>query len=301
MEPQQFQPMTIGQILDRTFRLYSKHLITFIAIVAVVLVPLTVLQMPLTKLQIEAGADSTAWLAGALAGLLLSVLAIVGHVLSTGALLKAISNAYMGEEVSVSSSYRFVLPKLLSLIGASIVVGLVVGLGFLLIVPGIIFALMFALTTPALVCEDRRAFNAMSRSSELSKGNKGKIFLVWLLTWLISMGIALALNAVGGLVFGVAGIFHPNALAGASWSQVTGQALINLLSSILAVPISAGAIVLLYYDIRIRKEGFDLEMLAQSMGGQSPPVSPPPIGAAAGGPQSFGENLSDTSGPPSLK
>jgi hypothetical protein len=44
------------------------------------------------------------------------------------------------------------------------------------------------------------------------------------------------------------------------------------LGQILAIPISTAASILLYYDLRIRKEGFDLQMLAQSMtAGQGEP------------------------------
>ena len=40
----------------------------------------------------------------------------------------------------------------------------------------------------------------------------------------------------------------------------------GVLARILSAPIGAAAYVLLYYDLRIRKEGFDLQMLAQSVG-----------------------------------
>jgi hypothetical protein len=43
------------------------------------------------------------------------------------------------------------------------------------------------------------------------------------------------------------------------------QQLVSIIPQILATPIGASAFILLYYDLRIRKEGFDLEMLARSM------------------------------------
>ena len=59
----------------------------------------------------------------------------------------------------------------------------------------------------------------------------------------------------------------------AAHTMVTG--LFEIAGTILATPISAVAFILLYYDLRIRKEGFDLEMLSQTLGGSAP--APPPV------------------------
>ena len=70
-----------------------------------------------------------------------------GHALCQAALIKNISELYLGREATVGQSYRYVIPKLLTLIGAGILVTLVVSMGYiLLIVPGVIFTLWLALT-----------------------------------------------------------------------------------------------------------------------------------------------------------
>ena len=208
------------------------------------------------------------------------MLALVAQALCNGALLKGISGAYLGKDTSVGEAYRFVLPRLLSLIGAAIMVGLVVNLGFvLLIVPGIIFALMYALTSQAIVCENLGAFKGMTRSSQLSKGSKGKIF------WL-SLVVALITMAAWGIFYAVSQLFQTTPtmanVQDVRWSNLVIESSFELVGSALIAPIAAGAFILLYYDLRIRKEGFDLEMLAQSMGEQAaeqateqPPLEPP--------------------------
>jgi uncharacterized membrane protein len=174
----------------------------------------------------------------------------------------------------VGIAYRQVLPKILSLVGASIMVAVVVMLGFVfLIVPGIILLTMYALTTQAMVCEDLGAFKGMTRSEKLSKGNKGKIFWVLLVVGLLTV--------VVGWVFGfVADSLQKQTtnleeLRSVVWFNVLVQSLFNLVSSTLIAPITAGATILLYYDLRIRKEGFDLEMMARSMNLAAPALAAP--------------------------
>ena len=99
------------------------------------------------------------------------------------------------------------LPKLLTVILASILVGLVAAVGFLLcIVPGVIFMLWFALAIQVIVIEGQGVTASMARSKELVKGNMGKVFLVGLILFLIGLlvggvatGISIVLRAALGM------------------------------------------------------------------------------------------------------
>jgi len=266
MEAQPLVPMTIGQILDRTFKLYRQSFIRFITIAAVVAVPVFLLQMVLQQaIQTRAAAPTVEEAQGvtgiAIGGsLVLVFFTLVATMLCNGALAKSVSEAYLGKDVSVGQAYRVVLPKLGTLILAAILVGLLVMIGFLmLIIPGIIFFLWYSLTAQAVVLENCSATGGMSRSKALLKGNLGKVFAVGFLVNIISAIVGGVFGAIGGLIGG--GMQNPQSvliLTGAF--QVVGQ--------VLATPISAAAFILLYYDMRIRKEGFDLEMLAGSMGAE---------------------------------
>lgn len=297
MEPQQFEPMSIGGILDRTFRLYKNNFVRFITIVAIIQVPITLLMLVSTSLmqsgfsvspavdygdlrnegtsnmegtmgnEGESGLGGMDWEGPNPGAIILSMIvvligviaAVLGNMLCQGALTKSISEFYLGHEITVGQAYKFVLPKLLTLIGAGILVGLIVWLGFIMcIVPGVIFGLWFALTQPSIIVENLRATQGMSRSKALASGNLGKIFcvgfLVILITWAISLPFGWGGFAIGKI------LFASNVLLGDFISQ-----LFALIGQILAMPVSAAAFILLYYDMRIRKEGFDLQMLAQAM------------------------------------
>ncbi|GMU21583.1 MAG: hypothetical protein AMXMBFR13_16750 [Phycisphaerae bacterium] len=274
MSTPQFQPMSVGQILDQTFRLYREHFVRFFTIVAVVYVPVGLLSILLIALvfqettqitvdQQTGAIDASGVVASMITTGAIALLAMVGTQLCNGALIKNVSEAYLGRQSSVGEAYRFVLPKIGTLIWASFLVGVVVMIGFiLLIVPGVIFALWFALTTPAIVAENLKASRGMSRSKVLASGNLGKIFGTLFIVAVISWIVQVLFQWGGGLLTG--GI-SDTPLAAVVLTQV-----FSIIGQIVAMPIGATAMILLYYDLRIRKEGFDLEMMAQSLGGAFP-------------------------------
>ncbi|MBN1347707.1 MAG: hypothetical protein JXQ73_33780 [Phycisphaerae bacterium] len=295
MAETQFEPMSVGGILDQTFKLYRKHFLRFLAIVAIVQVPLLLIAMavvaPLAatsvpaseQVRFESSAESedlgggseesdtgpevspgvaVAMMVGVLVGVLLMLL---GMTLCNAALIKSISESYLGNDVSVGEAYRFILPKVWPIIVAQILVSLFVGCGILLlIVPGIIFIAWYALTTQVIVIEDRGVMGGVKRSKELSKGNRGKILGVIVSVGLLTIIIKYAGGILAMLILAVLPIKS-------SVVELIVTQGIDIVANVLAAPISAAAMILLYYDLRIRKEGFDLEMLAQSMGAGAQP------------------------------
>ncbi len=297
MEAQQFEPMSIGGILDRTFRLYKNNFVRFITIVAIIQVPISLLMLVSTSLmqrgvsikpaagyedfrndetsnmeettgeEEESGIEGMGWEEPSPAAIILGgvimiiggISALLGNMLCQGALTKSVSEFYLGHEITVGQAYKFVLPKLLTLIGAGFLVGLIVWLGIIMcVVPGVIFGLWFALTTPSIIVENLRAIKGMSRSKALASGNLGKIFSVGFLVILITWAITIPFSGAGLIISRI--LFAGNVLLVDFINQF-----FNLIGQILAIPIGAAAFILLYYDLRIRKEGFDLQMLAQAM------------------------------------
>lgn len=281
MSMPQFEPMSVSGILDRALRLYRDQFVRFVAIAAIVQVPLGLMMSVGLALIIGAGTvadrseDPPVFLmaAGAVGFLVFMVFALVGHQICTAALLKCVGETYLGGEATVWQAYRFVLRKALTLICAAILVVLISMLGYMLcIVPGVIFSLWYALTTPAIVMENLGAVAGMGRSKQLAKGNLGKIFLVFLIILLITWMLTYPLNFAAGLLAGL--ISRGDPLISMFITQVA-----QFVPQIIVMPFSAAASVLLYYDLRIRKEGFDLEMLAASMGSErkAPDVPQPHV------------------------
>lgn len=277
MQARDFEPMSIGRILDQTFKIYRENFIRFVTIVAVIQVPIGLLAIISTssfrrgvpvrqssdyRQLSQEEPDPTVALFGAAGMIVTGIIGMFGQVLCRGALTKSVSESYLGNEISVGQAYQFVLPKFLTLILAGIFVVLVVYLGLLLlVVPGVIFGLWFALTTPAIIVENLRATQGMSRSKALASGNLGKIFSVGFLVLLISFVLSIVLH------YG-ASMFTRTLFSGNVTLALAINHLVTVVANILVAPIGATAYILLYYDLRIRKEGFDLQMLADSIGSE---------------------------------
>ncbi|MBC8374037.1 MAG: hypothetical protein H8E53_10615 [Planctomycetes bacterium] len=284
MTQRNFQPMTIGQILDNSFRLYRQNFIKFLAIMAVIYVPLALVQMGWTQMilsGIQASGGRQSPDPGILIGgaLVTIFIAIIATTLGSAALIRSVSQSYLGKATSIGEAYGAVLPKLLTLIGAAILVMLLVMLGLLLlIIPGIIFALRYSLTSQSIVIEDLGATEGMGRSKNLAAGNLGKIYGVTFLMGLITFVITWGIQQGGGLMIEAP---TPENLS----RVVMSTQIVATVAEILVAPLSAIALILLYYDIRIRKEGFDLEMLARGLGNEE---GVQPIGVSLESPENDG-------------
>jgi membrane-anchored glycerophosphoryl diester phosphodiesterase (GDPDase) len=153
-------------------------------------------------------------------------------------------------------------PKMLIVFLASTVAFLFLLLGFL--VYGIIMSLRYALAIPACTVENLKARQAIRRSVQLSKGSRGRVFMLGLLALIIQLGLT-------GLTQGffiMVGIKNKGVIP--VWMSVVQQ-LLAFLTNTFVQPIYATGFTLFYYDQRVRKEGFDIEHMMQSVGMTQPP------------------------------
>jgi uncharacterized membrane protein len=154
---------------------------------------------------------------------------------------------------------------------ASILIALVTGslflLIFLAIVYAILMALRYSLALPSSVLEDLPARKAIRRSIELSKGSRGRIFVLGLLISAIQIGLV----AVSQVVFIVIAFKDHGQLP--VWVQILQQ-VVGFFTNTLIGPMYATGLTLFYYDQRMRKEGFDIEWMMQAAGMIAPPLDP---------------------------
>jgi uncharacterized membrane protein len=155
-------------------------------------------------------------------------------------------------------------------VGAFLVLGLVV---LLLMIPWIVYAtwmtLRYALAVPACVVEDLKARKAIRRSIELTKGSRGRIFLLLLLVFVLEIALVL----VSQLFLVVVAVKHPGqplSLVAQAISQI-----IAFFTNTFLGPIYATGVALFYYDQRIRKEGYDIEWMMQAAGLTAPAAAQP--------------------------
>ena len=143
------------------------------------------------------------------------------------------------------------------------------------IVYAVLMGLRYSLAVPACVVEDIKARKAIRRSIELSKGSRGRIFLLGLLIVVIQIGLVV----LAQVFFIVAAVKSHGVLP--LWVRVLQQ-FVGFLTNSFIGPMYATGLTLFYYDQRIRKEGYDIEWMMQAAG-----LTPPEAAAESvpNGPQ----------------
>jgi len=258
--------MSLGELLDRSFFLYRKHFALFVGIIA--LPHLVLLAFQLIGVAINRG-TTMAFTATGLVWLFATLVLYLGaSAASQGATVVAVSKVHLGTDTSISEAFAGIKGRILYLALIMIGVGIGVSIGFvLLIVPGIILALMWALTIPVAVLEDKGLRDATARSAELTKGNRGRIFMVYFL-FIVLMYIVILLWEVP--IFAAIGIFARSGQRPLTvlpvWTQVA-LPVCTFLSQCLVGPLLTIALSLVYYDQRVRKEAFDLQLMMSTIDG----------------------------------
>ena len=266
------EPADVGGLLDRVFKMYLGNFAQMVGTLAIVYVPYVAVTMFWQRVLMR-DKSVGGMLLGALGVLLW---ALVFMPLATGATTYAVSERYLGRRISIGQSYSRASTHLLTIVGSGFVVGLVVMLGLLLFcVPGILFMLSYAVVIPAVVIDGLGVTASMDRSKALAEGHRGRVFLVLLVLWILS--IILTLGSLFASMM-LAGPIQPGQSPPLMFEVI--QNIVGLLTA----PLGTIAAVIIYYDLRVRKEGFDLEMLSRAMsptpaiplgGPWQPPPGPP--------------------------
>jgi hypothetical protein len=266
--------MSLGDLLDETFALYRRNFALFAGIVAVISVPETVINTVLAASRpasfVVKNANGTSQLdSNALSQTLVlgGVQILIGIVLSqiiVAALSRAVSDRYLNRSLTVGQAYASIGGRtLVTLLVALFLFILLIGVTFfLVIIPAVYFYVRYAFIPQAIVLERTGVRAAFSRSSQLVRGSWWRVFGILLVVTLL---VAVLNGVVSAVVIALVTVGSASGTAG----TVITQSLSGIIN-IFVQPIQLGATVLLYYDLRIRKEGFDLELAAASMEGRQP-------------------------------
>jgi len=166
-----------------------------------------------------------------------------------------ISRIYLGYKVGVIETYRICTHKIFSILAIVILSSMSIFVGLiLLVIPGLIAYVFVFLAIPVFMIEGTSGWPALIRSRELVRG---KFFTI--------LGFILLTMLVGGVFDIAVSALIPDSFAN---HLIIEQLLTQAVDSITSLALSV-ITVLLYFDIRVRNEGFDLEMLAASMESQS--------------------------------
>jgi hypothetical protein len=306
--------MSAGDILDQAIRIYRQNFVPLIIMVAIVVLPVTILQtaalaliFPFSTLltdptqfdpnTFDPDTFETSTLFGPFIVLTIvfSILSAIVTLFQWGAITSFVSERFLGRTITVRQAYGNAFRRGLSLFiaailffGAILVIYLAlvaafivpfamvaalgssggdgpaaaVGFAFLclcvLFIP-VLFGIAFLLTrwafwVQAIMCEGFNSTGSLGRSWKLTKGSALRVFafllLLGILIYAVSAGLAFTVTF--GTIF-----------IGSPLLQLLAQSAIGAIIGIVVAPLQAAVLTVLYYDLRIRKEGFDLQMQMQ--------------------------------------
>ncbi|HXM38865.1 MAG TPA: hypothetical protein VN908_09465 [Gemmatimonadales bacterium] len=283
--------MQLGEILDGTFNIYRRHFAQFMRLsVVLVWLPTAVavyLQVRFSGSPLEILATLQEHpVAAILVGLLMLIIWTTSSLLLKAGTISIISDSYLGHEPKLGPALRLGVAKIIPLLLVALSKGLLLALLYLFGALGIVLLVMigrlggpvlsgllafagvcglvwlvvwvacgYGVTTPVIVLEDLpSSFDAFGRSWDLTRGSRMKVLGTAAVTWLMSQFLPQVV--VGGI-------------SAAIGAQATLQPVFVVFASLLGIvlaPILPCAITLLYYDLRVRREAFDLQILSEDLG-----------------------------------
>jgi hypothetical protein len=273
----ELRPRTATEIIDASFQLLRANYVPLVTLSVATQLPLLVVRILLPRLSTGFAAGQSEFLRGITAteialvvvgGAVLVLLAVVAQ----NAVLVAASQVYLGQAIDAGAALRRALVRFLPLIAAVLLFfagfGVIAGV---LVIPAVavartagFVALFFfgmytmfrcASLSAVVVLEDGGPWRAITRAWELGGGQVLHILATILLSLLIYMGVAI----VGLVIVGVIGL-AVHAITDPSVSAVFQSAV-----SALIYPLVMAITVVLYYDLRIRHEGFDVEQMSRAL------------------------------------
>jgi hypothetical protein len=200
------------------YKAYARHLLTIAFAIYVVAAIITAILS----------------LAGAFGTLLGSLVSLVAAFLLQAALVKAVQDVRDGRvDMSVGETVSAARPYLWSVMGASLLAGIAIGIGLILvIVPGLFLITIWAVIVPVIVIEQSGALASFGRSRELVRGRGWHVFGTLVIVYVI----LLVVNIVLGLIF-------------SALPHVLGSGLSSVISGTLISPFIALVVTLVYYRL----------------------------------------------------
>jgi hypothetical protein len=238
---------------------------------------------------------------------------IAAGVVSYAGLTGAAANAHRGNALTIRSALAAVKPRFWRYLWFMILQGLIVGVlpvaaaagligiliaiaaaagggalslaaGFVAVLLGITafaaiiwLGLNLSLGLPTCVIEEKPAWVSLQRAWKLSQGTRGRIFVMYLLVIALSIAVSMV-SAIPSMIVIFIAAAHGNGAAQSSTAFIAAEIVrivMDFVLQVLIAPVSAIALVLFYYDQRIRKEGFDIEWMMQQAGLTQPMPAPP--------------------------
>jgi len=266
--PLPMHPMSVGDVLDGAFKVFKANAGSLFLIVGTIVVPLQLASSFLLRRQVATGMldvlrdptlaqqqqqTNVLAIGGSFVALLL---ALLSAPFIAGAVSQVVAASYLGQKVDPIAALKGALRRFPALLGGFLLVHLAEGVGLLGCVVGAVFVMpMFILVAPATVLEHLGPVQAMRRSWRLVRRRYWPVLGIALLTAMITGLLANLLSAAPTLI---------GSLLGGSFAWLF-LAVGAIVGQMVAAPLVVIVSTLLYFDARIRWEGFDLQLLAADL------------------------------------
>lgn len=304
------RPLGIGETLDVAIKIYMGNAGTLFRLVLLVVAPVQLVSVLVSASVTPSGDifnaetgefrndDIWTFVAGTA---VVTVLTLIAATLALGLCFKAIVDAYLGGTADWRVALSFVTRRLHSIIWVTLLGGLIAVIGFIFcIVPGVYLYISFVVAVPVLLTERLKGRKALSRSRALVKGRWWSVFAAVLIGGILTSIVSGALSALDGIVAVTSD--DPSSIGAIVVAFLTGT-----IASMVTTPLTAAIATVIYIDLRVRHEAFDLQLLAGQLGvdppegqalyeapllldpappqaGSQPPFWPPPPGWTPGPP-----------------
>lgn len=268
--PLPLHPMSLADILDGAFNLFKAELRTIVLVAAAFIVPIQVVSAFLQRDFLDgtgvvsilsdpsvtlsdpaAGSVGQSW-----AALLSLAAALLVLPFVAGAISRVVSAAYLGERMSAGDALRAVAGRWWVFVVAWFLVHVLEAIGTLLcVVPGLLAMALFVPVAPIIAVEGLGPVKAMRRSARLVRPRLFPVLGVALLAGLLASVLGSVLSTVPSIAAFAVGLRW-------GWILLAAGGILNGLISTTLVAIVA---TLVYYDLRIRREGLDLQIMAADL------------------------------------
>src|SRR5579872_92644 len=292
------QPLNLGELLDRMFSIYRKNFLLFFGIMLLpsILAMISGILLAAFRAPIFLPKPGTTAIGAGAAGAAVGGFVIVGlaywivYAVALGATTFAVGDVYLARTATIAASYRRIRTRIgrllwlmflvavrvfgvivLVMIAFAVMIplamgrgaagGITVALTMIVLLPAafvlsIWLMIRYSISIPSMVLEDVRAGQAIRRSVQLMRSNYLRCFLILLLTSIIAY--------VSLMIF--QGPFYIALLLSLRHGEVpiwllSLNSVFGALGQALSAPLIMIGLVLLYYDIRVRKEAFDLQLM----------------------------------------
>ena len=262
----EFGQRGLGDILNETFVIYGRHFKRFIVLVAIIQLPVAlVAAIPVDN---------------RIFGIVLNLINFIALTFAYGAAIYAVGQHYVADQVTVARSYSRVLWRGKSVLMLGVVQAalgatflglsqvmieteqlLILPVVLVLLAAMLLYLIYITTAAPAVIVEGYRSLSALRRGFALARRTELRILLNLLVYSLVAMGLLIVILLPFLIVASVT--------ASGEEFTLTGQIAVTVgatLASIVVLPVTYIPATLLYYDLRVRKEGYNVSRLSEEMG-----------------------------------